>query len=101
MAPPCCEVWNWSDPTAFACLAFAPPPRMPPIIILSYCRKRIEDPHRTPSQLALHRIGIHDPSVVPCMDQLWPSDHDGAMSKTSSKFEDRNIARPGWGLVAA
>src|SRR5438477_3528253 len=101
MAPPCCEVWNWSDPTAFACLAFEPPPRMPPIgRALLYCCKRIEDPHRPPSQLALHRIGIHDAGVVPCMDQLGPADDDCAMSKTPSKFEDGNIARLGWRVVA-
>src|SRR5882724_9638518 len=72
-----------------------------PCAILSYCRKRIEDPHRTSSQLALRRIGIHDPSVVPRVDQLRPADYDGAMSKAPPKFENSNIARLRRQIIAA
>src|SRR5713101_2532940 len=32
IVPPCCEVWNCSEPTAFCCLAFDTPPMIPPII---------------------------------------------------------------------
>src|SRR5205823_1438559 len=32
MTPPCWEVWNCSAPTAFCCLAFDPPVRIPPMI---------------------------------------------------------------------
>src|ERR1700736_4204924 len=72
-----------------------------PCAILSYCRKRIEDPYGTSSQLALRRIGIHDPSVVPRVDQLRPADYDGAMSKASPKLENSNIARLRRRIIAA
>jgi len=72
-----------------------------PCAILSYCRKRIEDPHRTSSQLALRRIGIDDPGVVPRVDQLRPADYDGAMSKAPPKFENSNIARLRRRIIAA
>src|SRR5436309_13116735 len=93
MTPPCCEVWNCSDPTAFDCLAFEPPPRMPPMGHLAHCRKRIEDPHRTPGQLTLRCIGINNPGTVPGMDKAWPADNDCAMGKAAPEFEHGNIAR--------
>jgi hypothetical protein len=33
MTPLACEVWNCREPTARACLAFDPPPRIPPIMV--------------------------------------------------------------------
>src|ERR1700740_1463096 len=72
-----------------------------PCAILSYCRKRIEDPHGTPSQLALRRIGIHNPGVVPRVNQLRPADYDHAMSKAPPKFENSNIARLRRRIIAA
>src|SRR5260370_42475276 len=94
MTPPCWEVWNCSDPTAFDCLAFEPPPRMPPMgSPLAGCRKRIEDPHRTEGQLALRRIGINNPGTVPGMDQPRPADDDCAMGKAPPEFENGKNAR--------
>src|ERR1700752_985814 len=93
MTPPCCEVWNCSDPTAFACLAFEPPPRMPPMSAPNSLPKWIEDPHRTQGQLALHRIGINHPGSVPGVDQPGPIDDNSAMGEASPEFEQDNIAR--------
>src|ERR1700730_9106541 len=69
-----------------------------PCAILSYCRKRIEDPHGTSSQLALRRVGIHDPGVVPRVDQLRPANYDGAMSETSPNLKIATSPGCGGGL---